>query len=225
MDKVKAYKQSDNITKSYKKIPYISLGQLLPHFELSEEAQAITDPQMSPIEALVHLRAEQLNIDAITLLAYSLPRSESIWWACQCLMLRQGCLSQVQIDCLNNAKLWLENPTEVLRRRSEYYAKRLGSDCGPGWLALAVFWNGSGSIIASGEPEVLPKAFLYAAAVAGAVNLGGVKPELSQSALGEYYRLVFQSGLDIAGGGLGVLASDALVDDAVVDETALSRKV
>ncbi|WP_281558494.1 hypothetical protein [Thalassomonas sp. RHCl1] len=197
----------------YKKFPYASIEPLLVHFDLSEQALEHVKPQMPPAEALAQLWTQQLYIDAINLLAYSLPRRESIWWACQCLTLRQAVFSEVQIACLDNAKLWLQDPVEVLRRRAEYYAKRLGSDCGPGWLALAVFWNGSGSIIASGEPEVMPKPFLYAAAVAGAVNLTGVKPEQSETVLSEYYRRVFDSGLDIASGGQGVLSADMLTEN------------
>ena len=134
-------------TATYKKLPYSTIKPLLVHFELSEEAQAVIDPQMAPALALAHLRKQQLNLDAVNLLAYCLPRRESIWWACQCLSLRQAIWSSVQLDSINNAKQWLQQPAEIYRRRAEYHAKRLGSDCGPGWLALAVFWNGSGSII------------------------------------------------------------------------------
>ena len=98
---------------------------------------------------------------------------------------------------------WALSPSEDLRRKSELLANRLKLNCGPSWVSQAVFWNGSGSIVAPDLPTVLPDPYLYAKAVAGAINHAAALPVWDQTS--PYYENAVIAAIDIAQGGNGGL--------------------
>ncbi|MGY3569796.1 DUF6931 family protein [Vibrio paucivorans] len=186
---------------TFKKIPYKSSAQILPRFKISDDAAALIEEEASVEQTIQVLNDNALYSDLVQFLAHALPVREAIWWGVLCLQTRQNNWSPIQLQCLNSAKSWVKGPSEELRRKCELYSNRLELNCGPSWLAQAVFWNGSGSIVSPELPAVLPDPFLYSKAVAGAVNHSAALPEWDNYQ--GYIEYAISTGLDIARGGNG----------------------
>ncbi|NOH23177.1 DUF6931 family protein [Vibrio europaeus] len=186
---------------SYKKIPYQTCGQILPRFTASDEAKELLDEELSVEQTIQLLQENQLNNDLVQFLAHALPVREAIWWASLCIQLRIDVWNSTQTQCIQTAQQWVQAPAEDLRRKAELLSNRLDLNCGPSWLAQAIFWNGSGSIVAPDLPAVLPDPFLYAKAVAGSINHAAALPNWKGSE--EYYTQSLSYALDIANGGNG----------------------
>ncbi len=184
-----------------KKIPYKNGSQILPRFKASEDALALIDDETNVQQTIQILSENKCYFDLIQFIAHALPVREAIWWAALCLEQRSDDWSATQIQCLSTAKEWVQSPSEELRRKSELFSNRLELNCGPSWLAQAVFWNGSGSIISPELPAVLPDPFLYAKAVAGAINHAAALPEWDN--YDTYITNSITIALDIASGGNG----------------------
>ncbi|MBU2898833.1 DUF6931 family protein [Vibrio hepatarius] len=187
----------------YKKIPYQSSTQIMPRFQASDDAKEIIGEDLPIDQVIIHLQKAELNYDLVQFLAHALPVRESIWWALCCLSSRNDVWNDVQKMSLNTSKHWALAPSEELRRKSELLANRLELNCGPSWASQAVFWNGSGSIVAPDLPVVLPDPFLYSKAVAGSINHAAALPNWDQTAV--YYENAITSALNIANGGNGGL--------------------
>ena len=185
----------------YKKIPYKTGMQLLRRFKASDEAEELILDDMPVHDSIEALQQSDLSFDLIQLLAHGLPVRESIWWGALCLDMRQDRWNTMQKQCIETAKEWVKSPSEELRRKAELFANRLDLNCGPSWLAQAVFWNGSGSIVAADLPMVLPDPDLYAKAVSGAINHSAALPEWDGTK--RYYQSAYDMALDIASGGNG----------------------
>lgn len=186
---------------TYKKIPYQTCGQVLPRFTPSEDATELLDGEASITEAIEILKQHHVYNDLVQLLAHALPVREAIWWASLCVQLRSDIWNPTQIQCIQTAQQWVQSPAEDLRRKAELLAGRLELNCGPSWLAQAVFWNGSGSIVAPDLPAVLPDPFLYAKAAAGSINHAACLPNWEGAQ--DYYAKAIAFALDIASGGNG----------------------
>jgi len=185
----------------YKKIPYKTGSQILPRFKASQDALALIGDETSVQETIQILTDNKCYFDLIQFLAHALPVREAIWWAALCLDQRLDIWSAIQKQCLSTAKEWVQSPCEELRRKNELFSNRLELNCGPSWLAQAVFWNGSGSIVSPELPAVLPDPFLYAKAVAGAINHAAALPEWDNYET--YIENSINIALDIASGGNG----------------------
>lgn len=186
---------------TYKKIPYQYAAQVLDRFPASDEAKSLISQEMRIDEAISTMQDGHYYNDLIQFFAHALPVRESIWWAIGCLSSRADVWSSQQKQCIENAHQWVLQPSEESRRKSELFAQRLNLNCGPSWLSQAVFWNGSGSIVAPDLPVVLPDPFLYAKAVAGAINHAAVLPAWSET--DTYYEHAITTALNIANGGNG----------------------
>ncbi|WP_027858914.1 DUF6931 family protein [Marinobacterium jannaschii] len=184
-----------------KKIPYQQSQPVLERFELSEEAAGVVNGEMAPVELLQSLQQQELYIDAVNFLCHALPMREVIWWVCLALGLRSDVWSQQEQAVLENGRRWVQEPDEAKRRLAEQQVLRLGTERAPGWLAQAVFWNGSGSLGEPGQPVVLPPEFLYAKAAAGAINVAAALPEWHGHK--KFNEQVIAMALDIAAGGRG----------------------
>ncbi|NAW59569.1 MULTISPECIES: DUF6931 family protein [unclassified Vibrio] len=182
----------------YKKIPFAAGIQVLNRFNASDEAKALINDEMSVTNSIQTLSEHELNFDLIQFLAHALPVRECIWWASLCLHKRHDDWNASQLQCISLAKQWVQSPSEELRRKAELFATRLQLNCGPSWLAQAVFWNGAGSIVTPDLPVVLPDPNLYAKAAAGAVNHAAALPVWDNSAL--YYQYALDTALKIAQG-------------------------
>ncbi|AIW13984.1 DUF6931 domain-containing protein [Vibrio tubiashii] len=186
---------------TYKKIPYQTCGQILPRFTASDEAKELLNEELSVEQTIQLLQDNALNNDLVQFLAHALPVREAIWWASLCIQLRNDVWNATQAQCIQTAQQWVQAPAEDLRRKAELLSNRLELNCGPSWLAQAIFWNGSGSIVAPDLPAVLPDPFLYAKAVAGSINHAAALPNWEGSE--EYYSQSVNYALDIAAGGNG----------------------
>ena len=182
----------------YKKIPYQTGKQLLDRFTASEEAVSLIEEDMDIEKTINVLQENDLNFDLVQFLAHGLPVREAIWWAAFTLDIRLEVWSPSQQQCIATAKAWVKSPSEELRRKSELFANRLNLNCGPSWLSQAVFWNGSGSIVAPDLPNVMPDPFLYSKATAGAINHAAALPQWEGTK--EYYAKSIQFALEIAKG-------------------------
>ncbi len=183
---------------TYRKIPYPFGQQILLRFTPSEEAQALVVDEQPTDVSIELLVKHGLHNDLIQFMAHALPVREAIWWAACTLEQRLDIWSPMQIQCIDTAKQWVQSPSESLRRKSELFAQRLDLNCGPSWLAQAVFWNGAGSIVTPDLPVVLPDPYLYAKAIAGSINHAAALPHWDKS--GQYYQTATQLGLKIAKG-------------------------
>ena len=187
----------------YKKIPYQSSSQIIPRFQASEEAKECINDELPIDQVIVSLQKSELYNDLVQFLAHALPVRESIWWALCCLYSRNDVWNETQKMALDTTKHWALSPSEELRRKSELLANRLKLNCGPSWVSQAVFWNGSGSIVAPDLPTVLPDPYLYAKAVSGAINHAAALPVWDQTS--SYYENAVIAAIDIAQGGNGGL--------------------
>lgn len=185
----------------YRKIPYTDSQTLLNQFELSEPAMKKTLSPLPPYQVIGTLRDKKMYVDLVNYIAHGLPVRESIWWACQALAVRNGDWESEELKAIEECRRWVTEPDEHKRRVAEFHAGHLENSSAARWLAQAVFWNGQGSLAPQGEPVTLPPDYLYAKAVAGAINTAAVIPEWSS--YDEYYQRVIDAGLDLANGGSG----------------------
>jgi hypothetical protein len=180
-----------------KKIPYADCTTILQRFELSEEATALLDPLATPQSALKILHQSKLVLDLINFFAHSLPPREAICWALSMLSGYPAKSHDAEM-ARQTACEWVNEPNEQLRRRCGALAIALGTDGPDGWLCNAVFWNGSGSIIAADLPVVLPQPFLHAKAVFGTV---GLMIPINDEERTVFTDSVYRTGLAVAQGG------------------------
>lgn len=185
-----------------KKIPYSDIRSILSRFELSNDAATVISADMQPMQAIELLQSESLYTDLVNFYSHALPLREAIWWACLVLEIRSDDWTVEERQAIADSKNWVHGPSEAGRRLAEQQVESLGHQCASGWLAQAVFWNGSGSLGEAGQPVVLPPEYLYAKAVAGAINIAAVIPEWQQQQI--YYRKVSDMALDLARGGSGL---------------------
>lgn len=188
-----------------KKIRQQLASEIYAHMELEKEAQALVDESYTPQQFLdALLNAHQFD-SAVTFLAHALPKRESVWWACVCSKSTlTASTNKDNVDALKIAEQWVYAPTEEHRRQAESLAEKTEFTTPFSWAAMAAFWSG-GSITAPDEPPVPPAEYLYAHAVAGAVNLSAtIDPDRDTEKL---YQLFIKQGLDIANGGNGEIAA------------------
>jgi hypothetical protein len=188
---------------TYKKIPLTTSEPIWQRIAPSPEASETIDLQSEPQQCIADLLAGRHFIDLSNFIAHALPMRESIWWSANVLELRWEDWNALERDTLVQCKNWILEPHEAQRRLIEQRLATLGHGCAVGWLAQAVFWNGSDSITAVDQPVVLPVDYLYAKAVSGAVNTAALKPEWQ--GYEQYYNDATAIAEDIANGGRGTL--------------------
>lgn len=177
-------------------------ADILSRYEPSDVCVGLALEDLAPSETIQRLHNEQQHSDLVQFLCFALPIRDSIWYGVQCLDLRQGHWIPAEEQALEAARVWAWDPGEIHRIRAQKTAARAGLRSGPGWLAQAVFWNGSGSISEPGEEALAPPAYLYAHAVAAAINLAAVMPPWPPGALGKeaYYSQAGNVGIALAYG-------------------------
>ena len=202
-----------------KKIPYASSTDILSYIALSEEAELVVQSDAPPLEVITQLNQAECYIDLGHFFAHALPMREAIWWCVQAMRLRQPDWSLEEAKLIDDCERWVREPNEGQRRRIESQLEAMKDDSAPKWLGQAVFWSGTGSIAPADNPVVMPVEYLYAKAVAGAVNTAAVIPEWQSKEKGhrKYYQGVFQIALDIANGGAGTVKQGGDVCHALLD--------
>lgn len=176
-------------------------GEILSLFELSDEARPLANGNLTPAEFIQLLVKNDCYNDAVKFLAHSLPKRESVWWAC--LAAKRGLGDKPMPDlqaALHAAEQWAISPSEDKRRVARAWSEKTGQKSAASWAATAAFWTG-GSMAKPGEPEIPVPPFLYAHAVSGAVCLAAFEADPEQ-AVAQFKRFIRQ-GLDLAAGGRG----------------------
>lgn len=171
------------------------------NYELSPDIINLELDEYSPDEFLKRLQEDGFYSDAVIFLSHALPRREAVWWACLCA--RKANISLINNNeklALKAAEEWVMKPTELNRRNAEIFAEKTNYKSPSSWAATAAFWSGP-SITKENEPPVPPPAFLYAHAVAGAVNISASL--ISDNDIKVTYLELINHGLSIADGGNG----------------------
>jgi len=186
----------------YKKIPNHSIASILVRYDLSDDAKLCITDNMTPKEAIDTLNDAKLFNDTVQFIAHALPMVDAINWASIVLEIRENEWDETQIHAINSARNWLKQPNETYRVRANQLADRVGLESAPSWVAKAVFWSGTGSIVAPELPAVMPPAFLYGHAVAAAITVAAAVPQWQEGEMGyeKFYIKAIGLGIDIANG-------------------------
>ena len=127
---------------------------------------------------------------------------DGIFWACKALVLRIDEWDNPQRQAINSAIQWLQQPNETHRIRANQLGDRIGLEVAPAWIAKAVYWSGTGSIVAPELPAVMPPAYLYGHAIAATISVAAAVPAWKDGDIGyeKFYLNVIEQGLNIAQG-------------------------
>lgn len=186
-----------------KKIPYKNIDVITRRYKLTDEAKVILVNDKTPEQAITALvKAKQYN-DTVQFIAHGLPVMDAILWATESLALRREEWNDAEQHAIDSAKNWLKQPNETLRIRANQLSERVGLEAAPAWVAKAVYWSGTGSIVAPELPVVMPPPFLYAHSVAATITIAAAVPQWAEEGMGyeQFYLKVITQGLFIAKGG------------------------
>lgn len=168
------------------------------HFELSAPATALLQPEMKPRPYLEALIEKSHHADAAMLMAHSLPKRESIWWACRCVRHALGAsAAPAAQDLIAAAEAWVAKPSDEARRAAFAKAEAANFDPPAGLLGMAVFFS-SGSLSLPNLPIVPPKDHLAAGMVGNAVKIAAVSQGGAKAP--QLYPAFFGMGFEIAAG-------------------------
>jgi len=187
-----------------KKIPNKTIASILSRYQPSADAKAHLAADLNPSQALDNLSKAALYHDLVQFIAHGLPMIDAIYWATEVLSKRANVWDETQINTINSAKVWLKNPNETYRIRANQLADRLGLESAPAWVAKAVYWSGTGSIVSPDLPDVMPPAFLYGQAVTAAITVAAAVPAWSDNDndAKNFYLTAIAIGLEIAQGNI-----------------------
>lgn len=184
-----------------KKVSAKLAREVCSQFELSNEAKALLDDQVSPEAFLDRLLEHGHLADAIRLLAFALPKREAVWWSCQCVReCLPGNAPPQALEAVKAAEEWVKKPTEENRWAAKEPGERAGFDKAAAWTAMGAFWSG-GSMVPAHLPAMSPGPTFTGMAVSGAVLLGAAQREPERAM--DRYKQFIGYGVDIASGGTG----------------------
>lgn len=148
-----------------------SAAEIAAGCELSEEGTALMTDKMIPRQFVDELIAAGNVRDAITFLAYALPKREAVWWGAACAeSARKGTAGGREITAIATARKWVTDPSEENRRAAEAIAMADKDGTPAGYASLAAFFSG-GSLAPPDLPEVPPDDKLTAQIVAASIPL------------------------------------------------------
>lgn len=153
------------------KIPHETCDDILEWAELKTDDLPGLQPGMTPDAVFEALSIPSSLLGFIRFFAHAVPAREGICWAHAVLQSLREPSTQQESAALGQVAAWITAPNESQRRNCMASAEALGTGTPVGWLALAVSWCGSGSIVPASLPAVMPPARLHAKAVFGAVAL------------------------------------------------------
>ena len=121
---------------------------------LSEDAQRLLRPDLSPDDFLDTLLASHLYRERYPFPGASMPKQRAVWWGCLCAWLAvRPTLPDKAQAALQAAVNWMLRPSESSRRAAEEAGRADNFETAPGCLAMAAFWS-SGSCQAT--PKLTP---------------------------------------------------------------------
>ena len=152
-------------------------SEIVALYEPSEPAAALLHEEMAPDAYLEALLGGDFAEDAISFLAYGLPKREAVWWGLRCVReVSPEELREEETAALSAVDAWLAEPNDEHRRASFAAAEAASYNTPAGCIALAVFFT-EGSMAPVDCPEVPVEEGFCARTVAAAVHLSAVMYE------------------------------------------------
>jgi len=181
---------------------------VLPRLALAEPAAGIATKAPDAVAALEALVQAGLVSEATKLLAFALPKRESVWWACMCARhTMPPDLPEPDRLALEAAEKWVFKGEEAMRRAAFAHAETAKFSSAEAWAAVGAFWSGD-SMAPAGQAAVPPAPHLSGTAVSGSILLAAVRgqPARRPARLARFVA----SGREIADGGSGrIMAEDS----------------
>ncbi len=179
---------------------------LLPRLDLPVGAKSTVQGCGTVPEALAALESGGFLLEAARVIAYALPKRESVWWACMCASHTAPLdLPEPDRAAREAAELWVRQQTDAARRTAMAHAQTSEFGTPEAWSGVAAFWSGE-SMAPEGQANVPPAPHLTGTAVSGAVALSSVRGDVSRRIA--RLRRFLESGRNIAAGGPGRLTPE-----------------
>lgn len=170
-----------------------SMPELCKLLELDEPVLAMAEAHANALELVPALEERRLFLEAVRVLAFSLPRRTGVLWAHQCVSEQGVAKTEAEQSALAAALAWAKDPTEKNRQAANEASEAAGKYTPPGWVAMAAFWS-DGSLAPPHLPEVPPDPLLGNQAVAAALLLLATQGEPLQADV--RYRQILAAGME-----------------------------
>ena len=184
-----------------KKLTAAEFATVIKHAAAPPEAAEALKGCTDIADAIDRLEAAGFNYEAVRVLAYALPKRESVWWACMCaLATAPPDLGEEHRKARETTELWVRQQKDEQRRAAYDFGTAVEFKSPEAWAALAAFWSG-GSISLPDLPAVAatPEACGKAAGVA--ITLSALRGRGDRQV--ERLKRFLESGRNIAAGGPG----------------------
>jgi hypothetical protein len=167
-------------------------------FALEKAAAPLLKDGQTPKQLFDLLLEKGHLLDAVRLLAHSLPKREAVWWALQCARQAHGANPAPPVaQALAATEKWVTDPKEENRRAAQAVAEAAGVGTPAGCAAMAAFWSG-GSLAPPAAPVVPPPEHLTGHGAGCAVMLAAVLSEPEKAE--QKHRAFLKLGSDVAAG-------------------------
>ncbi len=171
-------------------------AEVCQRYEPGAGAAKLLEPGINPEGFLERLADNELFEDALTFIAYALPKREAIWWGLCCVRELTPQEPPAPIaSALAAVQAWVDQPDEERRRAAMPAAETATFGTPAGCAALAVFFSG-GSMAPPDCPKVPPDEKLTARTIAAAVVLGILTAEPDKA--DEHARAFVARGIEVA---------------------------
>ncbi len=170
--------------------------EILARYEPGAAAVALAEEDTSPPRFMELLFARELYEDALSFLAYGLPRREALWWGL-------GCVSEITpeesppaiLRALAVVEEWVGGPNDERRREAMVAAEEATYGTPAGCLALAVFFS-EGSMAPPDCPAVPVGEWFCARTTAAALLLASLQE--GQEKAPATAKAFLERGIDVA---------------------------
>jgi Family of unknown function (DUF6931) len=176
-----------------------AVAELERHLPLDEKSQSLLPGSQTTGEYLQRLLDQGREVDAVRVLAYTLPVRRAVWWGLLCAWhAGNGRLEPARDRALAAAAQWVVEPSDARRKTADAAAKPVGLGDPAGCCAKAAAW--AGAIPGPGKDFVPDTPLLTARVINGAVFLALAQRSETDPAC--TYRQLLDLGLRIGAGKL-----------------------
>jgi len=197
----------------WKKVIAERVGDVLGDAGLEPESIELLEPEMRP-EAFVQALSEaELWVDAIKVLAHSLPPRELVWWACVCAR-HSGAVAddREEMAALVAAERWVYKPSKENRHEAFRLVQESTSGSAGSVTAMAAAFSEGTTPLADGkevenEDNSLPGLVLAAVMISANASANASANIEANKDFDEQSRIYVESARDIACGGDGRIDS------------------
>lgn len=155
----------------------LTAKQLCDGLDLGDDATALLDEKLKPIEYINILEQNAIFDDALRVMARLLAKPQAVYWSVLCIRGVSESTSPMN-NSLLAAEQWAINPSEENRRGAEAAANEANFEGAAAVAALSAFWS-DGSLTPPELDPAPPDPWLTSQGVSGAVLIasGDVRPE------------------------------------------------